>query len=110
MQNNHFKHRFPMTPNMKRKIDRAAAALKTYGAREVYIFGSLAEGTFTRHSDVDMAVTGLPPGVFFKALGHVHEILRRPLDLIDLDDGSLFSEYLKKEGLLLHVDQIEKRN
>lgn len=99
-----------MTLSMKRKIERAAAALKSYGAREVYIFGSLAEGTFTRHSDVDMAVTGLPPGVFFSAMSDAHEILMRPFDLIDLDDGSLFSEYLKKEGLLLHVDQIEKRN
>ncbi|MDP2983720.1 MAG: nucleotidyltransferase domain-containing protein [Candidatus Latescibacter sp.] len=95
---------------MQRKITRAAAALKSYGAIEVYIFGSLAEGTFTRDSDVDMAVSGLPPGVFFRALGHAHEILGRPVDLIDLDDGSLFSEYLKKEGLLLHVDHIEKRN
>jgi predicted nucleotidyltransferase len=95
---------------MKRKITRAAAALKSYGAREVYIFGSYAEGTFTRHSDVDMAVTGLPPEKFFRAMGEAHDILMRPLDLIDLDDGSLFSEYLKNEGLLLHVDHIEKRN
>jgi uncharacterized protein len=93
-----------MTTSMKKKIARAAAAFKEYGAKEVYIFGSLAEGTFTRHSDIDMAVAGLPPKVFFAAMGEAHQLLRRPLDLINLDDGSLFSEYLKKEGLLSRVE------
>ena len=74
------------------------------------MFGSLAEGKFTRYSDIDMAVSGLPPQVFFAAMSDAHQILMRPLDLIDLDDGSLFSEYLKKEGLLKRVDDIEKGN
>ncbi len=95
-----------MTPYMQKKIARAAAALKAYGASEVYIFGSLAEGRFTRHSDIDMAVTGIPPEKFFHAMGEAHTILMRPLDLIDLDDGSLFSDYLKKEGLLIDVNSI----
>jgi len=99
-----------MTPRMKQKIARAAEALKKYGAREVYLFGSLAEGKYTRNSDIDMAVSGLPPRVFFAAMSDAHKILMRPIDLIDLDDGSLFSEYLKKERLLYNVDQIEKRN
>jgi predicted nucleotidyltransferase len=95
---------------MKQKIALAAEALKRYGAREVYVFGSLAEGKYTRNSDIDMAVSGLPPQVFFAAMGEAHMILMRPLDLIDLDDGSMFSEYLKKEGLLKRVDEIEKGN
>lgn len=99
-----------MTAAFKRKIALAAAALKRYGAREVYVFGSLAEGKYTSHSDIDMAVSGLPSRVFFAAMGEAHTILMRPLDLIDLDDGSLFSEYLKKEGLLRHVDEITQRD
>jgi uncharacterized protein len=92
-----------MTPNMKSKIALAAAALKTYGAREVYVFGSLAEGTFTRHSDVDMAVTGLPPEKFFRAMGEAMDILGKPLDLIDLDDDCAFTHFLKMKGKLLRV-------
>jgi predicted nucleotidyltransferase len=99
-----------MSPRLKQKIALAAEALKRYGAREVYVFGSLAEGKYTRHSDIDMAVSGLPPEKFFRAMSEAHEILMRPLDLIDLDDGSLFSEYLKKEGILLHVEESTKRN
>ena len=92
-----------MTTRMKKKIDRAAAALKEFGAKEVYVFGSAAEGRFTKYSDIDMAVIGLPPGKFFIAMSCAQKIIDRPIDLIDLDDGSSFSEYLKNEGNLLHV-------
>ncbi len=92
-----------MTPSMQRKIARAAAAMKAYGAREVYIFGSLAEGTFTRHSDIDMAVTGLPPEKYFNALGEAMDILGKPLDLIDLDDECAFTHFFKMKGKLRRV-------
>ncbi len=45
-------------------IEKAAAALKAAGAREVYVFGSASKGTLRPNSDVDMAVSGLPPEVF----------------------------------------------
>ena len=92
-----------MNTRMKQKIDRAAAALKEFGAKEVYVFGSAVEGRFTRHSDIDMTVSGLPPKFFFAAMGEAMSVLGCSLDLIDLDDGSIFSEYLKNEGNLLHV-------
>ncbi len=45
-------------------IQRAAAALKTAGAREIYVFGSAAHGTETVASpSPDLAVSGLPPTV-----------------------------------------------
>jgi len=92
-----------MTTRMKQKITRAAAALKEYGAQEVYVFGSAAEGRLTKYSDVDMAVIGLPPKVFFAAMGEAMSILGRSLDLIDLDDGSAFTQYLKTNGKLQRV-------
>ncbi len=71
-----------------------------------YIFSVLSLKAVYPHSDIDMAVTGIPPEKFFHAMGEAHTILMRPLDLIDLDDGSLFSDYLKKEGLLIDVNSI----
>ena len=41
-------------------IKRAAAELKTAGAREIYAFGSAAKGTGDAASDLDLAVSGLP--------------------------------------------------
>lgn len=92
-----------MEDRLKLLIERAATALKTAGAREVYVFGSVAKGAMHAASDVDIAVSGLPPEVFFKTLGIVEDILRRPVDLIELDDITPFTRYLKEEGELVRV-------
>jgi predicted nucleotidyltransferase len=47
-------------------IQRAAAELKSAGAREIYVFGSAAKGTVDAASDLDLAVSGLPPSVFYR--------------------------------------------
>jgi predicted nucleotidyltransferase len=84
-------------------IEKAAAALKAAVAREVYIFGSARKGKLRPGSDVDMAVSGLPPEVFFRAMAAAHDALGRPLDLVDLDDDNAFTRYLKEEGELQRV-------
>jgi predicted nucleotidyltransferase len=84
-------------------IEKAAAALKAAGAREVYIFDSARRGKLRPGSDVDMAVSGLPPEVFFRAMAAAHDALGRPLDLVDLDDDNAFTRYLKEEGELQRV-------
>lgn len=87
-----------MSDDLRKRIERAAGALKAAGAREVYVFGSAASETMREDSDVDLAVSGLPPQVFFKAMGEAGDILRRPVDLIDLDEENPFTQYLKEEG------------
>lgn len=84
-------------------IEGAAAALKAAGAREVYVFGSAAKGRLRENSDVDMAVSGLPPEMFFRAMAAAHDALGRPLDLVDLDQDNPFTRYLKDEGELQRV-------
>jgi predicted nucleotidyltransferase len=92
-----------MRAETRHLIEEAAAVLKSAGAREVYLFGSAARGTMGEGSDVDIAVSGLPPELFFQAMGKAADILERPLDLIDLDETTPFTEYLKTEGELLRV-------
>ena len=92
-----------MPEKMERLIEEAAAALKAAGAREVYVFGSAAKGELRDNSDVDMAVSGLPPEVFFRAMGKASRALRRPVDLVDLDEDNPFTRYLKEEGELRRV-------
>jgi len=84
-------------------IVQAAEVLKAAGAREVYIFGSAVKGDFSEHSDVDMAVSGLPPEAFFRAMAAASDVLARPLDLVDLDTDNPFTRYLKLEGELRRV-------
>ncbi|MGH9470948.1 MAG: nucleotidyltransferase family protein [Terriglobia bacterium] len=92
-----------MTQDTDKLIEQAAAALRAAGAREVYVFGSAATGKLHDGSDVDLAVSGLPPEVFFRAMGAASQVLRRPLDLVDLDEDNPFTRYLKSEGELRRV-------
>jgi predicted nucleotidyltransferase len=92
-----------MEEELRKGIERAAAALKSLGAREVYVFGSAATGRLHEGSDVDLAVSGLPPGLFFRAMVLAGDALGRELDLINLDEESLFTQYLKRKGKLHRV-------
>ena len=84
-------------------IRKAALALADSGAREVYLFGSAVRGAISEDSDIDIAVSGLPPEKFFEAMRRAANILQRPLDLVDLDEKNLFTDYLKKKGKLQRV-------
>ena len=92
-----------MTEELAERIKRAAEVLKAAGAKEVYVFGSAATGQMHEHSDVDLAVSGLPPEVFFDAMADASDVLPRQLDLLDLDEGGRFVEYLKRKGRLHRV-------
>jgi predicted nucleotidyltransferase len=84
-------------------VERAVTALKKAGAREVYIFGSAATGKIHEHSDLDLAVSGLLPERFFRAMAQASRALGGSLDLVDLDHDTPFARYLKEEGELQRV-------
>ena len=84
-------------------IERLVAVLKSSGAKTVYVFGSTAKGTMRDDSDLDLAVSGLPPENFFKALSAASNVLDQSIHLIDLDEVTPFTEYLKEEGELQRV-------
>ncbi|MFH1620321.1 MAG: nucleotidyltransferase domain-containing protein [bacterium] len=93
-----------MDQDLKTLIQRAAQALKAAGAREVYVFGSAAAGGRRRpDSDIDLAVSGLAPELFFEAMARAHDALDQPLDLVDLDEDNPFTRYLKEKGRMLRV-------
>jgi predicted nucleotidyltransferase len=97
------KGRLAVEPDLDRLIEAAAAVLKAAGADAVYLFGSAAHGTMRADSDVDLAVTGIRPSLFFRAMSQAEDILQRPLDLIDLDVDTPFTRYLKQKGQLKRV-------
>jgi predicted nucleotidyltransferase len=84
-------------------IQKAALELRRHGASAVYLFGSQATATARGNSDVDIAVQGLPPQCFFRAMADAQAVLDRTLDLIDLDEPSPFVDYLLHSGELRHV-------
>jgi len=84
-------------------VTKAAEELRQSGATKVYLFGSAATGTMREGSDVDMAVEGLPPAIFFSAMARACQVLGRSLDLVDLDESNPFTRFLKEEGKLIRV-------
>lgn len=92
-----------MDNQMKDLLTRGAALLTKEGAREVYVFGSVASGQAHAGSDLDLAVAGLPPERFFSTLARLENLFDRSVDLVDLDDASPFTDYLKTKGVLRRV-------
>ena len=85
-------------------IKKATNILKENGAKEVFIFGSIANGKFNEHSDIDIAVRGLEQKKFYKVASILMFELENEFDLIDLDDiENSFSQMLLKDGGLLNV-------
>ena len=92
-----------MTEKTKKQVEKAAALLKSEGCREVYLFGSVAEGSSNENSDIDIAIKGCPPGRFFELLGRLMLELDSQVDLVNLDSNDAFSKHLLTNGQLLHV-------
>ena len=84
-------------------IDDAVVLLKAAGAREVYAFGSAVRGVLTPASDLDLAVSGLPPGEFYRVVGSMATRFQRTVDLVDLDWPTPFTRYLREENELIRV-------
>ncbi len=92
-----------MDSETKTLIERAAAELKAAGAREVYVFGSAARRTSGPDSDVDLAVSGLPPSLFDRMGARLSDLIGRSVDLVDLDISTPFTRYLRQENELIRV-------
>jgi predicted nucleotidyltransferase len=74
-----------------------------FGAERIVAFGSLVHpGLFSEHSDVDLAVSGIAAGDFFKAWAVAGHACRFQLDLVDLHDCSPALRHLiEEEGVEL---------
>ena len=71
-----------------------------YGFEQASLFGSLIrKGRFTKKSDIDIAVSGLPNEVYFKLLCELAEFLGREVDLVEIE-RLRFSEKILKGGIV----------
>ncbi len=95
----------------EKKAQRIAEVLlKNYGVSKVYLFGSLAWGDFTRDSDIDLAVVGLPEELFLEVYGVAEDMatpLKVDLVLLETAEPSL-KERALREGKRLYDIQGEK--
>jgi predicted nucleotidyltransferase len=92
-----------MTTHEQDAVAKAAALFIGLGASPVFVFGSAVKGQLRANSDIDMAVSGLPPRVYFSAVSQATDLIGRPVDLVDLDDDSGLVRYLRERGELVRV-------
>lgn len=91
-------------PEFRSDVARAVEILRSNGADEVYLFGSIREACDPEAvHDIDIAVAGLPPQRFFAAYGTLMMTLDNRFDLVDLANDSAFVETLKESGTLERV-------
>ncbi len=73
---------------------------RKYKIGKLYLFGSnLSSG---EANDIDLAVDGIEPSLFFRFYGELMMQVARPMDLVDLKKESMFNSIIKKEGMKIY--------
>jgi predicted nucleotidyltransferase len=70
--------------------------------KKIILFGSLAEGRFSRNSDIDIYIEGLKPENYYKALHKLEDFLRKEVELYTDTDSRDFIEKIKARGIVLY--------
>lgn len=86
----------------QRALEAAQELRQSFGARRVFLFGSLAWGLLHEGSDVDLAAEGIPPSRLDEAAAEVSRIVAAPVDLHALETlPPSFAQRVLDEGILL---------
>ena len=74
-----------------------------YGARKVFLFGSLSRGDQGPVFDIDLAAKGISPIQFFEAVAYATgQSPKWKIDLVDVDDCAVsLRDMIEKEGVVL---------
>ncbi|HAC64803.1 MAG TPA: DNA polymerase subunit beta [Cyanothece sp. UBA12306] len=67
-----------------------------FRVKKIILFGSLVKGNFTEKSDIDLAVSGIPPEDYFMVLARVNSLSNFPIDLKPLE---ALEPYFLQRGL-----------
>ena len=73
---------------------------KKYQVSAIFLFGSSKENK--EYNDIDLAVKGIKPELFFKFYGELLRNLAKPVDLIDLSEKSLFTQIIEEKAIKIY--------
>ena len=80
--------------------------IKTFPITKIILFGSLVKNKFTETSDIDLAVAGIPPALYFSALAQVNALGDRWIDLKPLEDlDGHFLQRVMETGEVLYASE-----
>ena len=87
-----------MIADAEKQVIRECA--QKYDVKSVFLFGSSLEAEDAR--DIDLAVEGVNPALFFKLYADLLKKLSRPVDLVDLSAQSLFCRLIQDSGMRIY--------
>lgn len=88
---------------IKSDLEKAINILKELGCKEIFLFGSVVTGNYTKYSDIDLAITGCPKEKYYYAIGKLYSELEHEIDLVNLDKNTTFVKNLKQSGEFIKV-------
>ena len=74
---------------------------RKYNVSSVYLFGSSTDES-SEANDIDLAVKGIVPKLFFKFYGELLRNLSKPVDLVDLSQKSLFNQIVEERAVKIY--------
>lgn len=87
-----------ITENDKEIILRYA---KKYNVGSIFLFGSSIEKE-KESNDIDIAIKGIEPRLFFKFYAELFKHLSKPVHLVDISKKSLFNELVEETGVKIY--------
>jgi predicted nucleotidyltransferase len=69
--------------------------------KEIYLFGSSLDSE-TDANDIDLAVRGVSPDLFFDFYGKLLRYLSKPVDIVNLSKRSRFTELIEKNAVRIY--------
>jgi len=90
--------------HLDEKLTKGIEYLKSIGCKEIILFGSLSNGRFGKFSDIDLAVSGISPGAYFRTVAVLSSMVGWKVDLVAIDYVSKdFAQRIRKRGKILYA-------
>lgn len=74
---------------------------KKFNVKEIYLFGSSLNNE-RQANDIDLAVRGVSPVLFFDFYGKMLRYLSKPVDVVNLSRKSRFTELVEKQAVKIY--------
>lgn len=84
-------------------LNKISGILKAEGCKEIFLFGSHANGHANENSDIDIGIRGLDPSKFFSVYARLDNELSEKIDFVDFDDQADFFTFLSGIGELQKI-------
>jgi len=78
-----------------------AECAREFDVKAVWIFGSSLEDD-SPSRDIDLAVEGISPKLFFKFYARLFMALPKPVDLVDLSQDTPIASIIREKGVAIY--------